>query len=262
MLLSKSPWERWRGTGRRICLATWSIAIFPWGSGSQAPALYVADVGHGTAAILHLPGAQTWLFDAGSRDRPGVARGALAPLLRWLDVSRLQVALSHGDSDHAGALPWLQERFPPVTWMGALPAQWMERLPHDCQVLDLQGGRLELGTEETGLTLIRGLDESGNEGSRSLEIRSGGQKWLLCGDAEGDGLARQLRAGSIRGPYDLVLFPHHGSETPWLEEFLAAALPREVWFSAATRPVVADELDRRGIPWRCTARDGPLHWPN
>ena len=218
-------------------------------------------MGHGTCSLLRAPGGETWIFDAGSRDGSLVARRVLVPLLRELEVGHPGVVLSHAETDHAGALPWLVERYPPRAWLGAIPAQVPERLPHDCARIDVESGRLELDPGGEGgleLALLRGLHEAGNEGSRSLEVRLGALRLLLCGDAEGPGLARQLRQGLLRGPYDLVLFPHHGSETPWLAAFLTATQPREIWFSCAGRPAVADELERRGIPWRSTAESGTL----
>ncbi len=255
--------ERWL----RLAALCWGIAICPWWRGPRDVELYVLDVGNGTAAVLRAPGELTWIFDAGSRDRTGVARSALAPLLRELDVGPVGVALSHADADHARALPWLIERYPPSIWLGSLTAQLKERLPHSCLQVDLERGRLDgtLGSGadgSEGWSLLRGQSTSGNEGSRSLEFRLGGRSILLCGDAEASGLAAQLRLGAIRGPYSVVLFPHHGSETPWLTPFLDATLPGEIWISASDRPQVASELDRRGLNWKCTSRDGPLeaHW--
>ncbi len=264
MFIAGGTLPTWQARARRLCLLSWGLLLLPWWKGTDAPEIYAADVGHGTAVLMRLPGAGTWLFDAGSRDRIGVARQALLPLLRSLDCAQLNIALSHGEADHAGALPWLIERFPPGQWLGALPSPIAQRLPPGAEHLDLEFGRLSLrfpGLAPAGveLTLIRGQTGGGNEGSRSLEVRVGNERWLLCGDAEGSGLAQQLRGGLLRGPYDLVLFPHHGSETPWLAEFLGATQPRQVWFSCSGRPPVADELDRRGIPWSSTADLGPLH---
>ena len=103
-----------------------------------------------------------------------------------------------------------------------------ERLAHDCERIDLRRGRTRLASsadDDFDAYLLRGLEQAGNEGSRSVEVRSGGRRILLCGDAEGEGLLRQLKAGHLEGPYDLVLFPHHGSETPWLGPFLDATRP-------------------------------------
>jgi competence protein ComEC len=246
----------------RLVLAGWSLLILPWRGPPKELEVYALDVGSGTAVVVRAPGSPCWLFDAGSRDRTGVARSAVAPLLRELDVGRVAVALSHGESDHAGALPWLVERYPPELWAGALPAHLDERLPHSTPRLDLEQGRLELGrgpsSSELELALLRGQPGAGNEGSRDLELRWHERSLLLCGDAEQAGRGRMLVAGLVRGPYDLLLFPHHGSDTPWLTPLLEAAEPAEVWFSAGGEPAVARELTRRGQPWASTELRGAL----
>ena len=250
---------------RRLLLAAallgLGLALAPWPQARGRLELAVLDVGHGTCALVRSPAGEVWIFDAGTRDGPRAVRDALLPRLRAWDPGRPGIALSHEHEDHSGALPWIVERHPPRAWLGALPARVAERLPHDALHLDLERGRsarLTSDAEDLELVLLRGLAEEGNEGSRNLELSSRGARLLLCGDAEGPGLARLLRADVLRGPYDVVLFPHHGSETPWLGPFLEVTRPGEVWFSAAERPPVADELDRRGIPWRCTALEGDL----
>jgi len=261
VLIAAARRDRLGAVAARGSCVLWGVLLVPWCSGPRGLELHALDVGHGTAVVLRAPGAGTWLFDAGSRDRRGVAREAVAPLLRALDVGQVRIALSHGESDHAGALPWLIERYPPRLWLGALPARLDARLPHDCPRVDLETGRSTIkggANGELELTLVRGLTEDGNEGSRSLEVAWRGRRLLLCGDAEAGGLARQLRSGDLRGPYEITLFPHHGSETDWLAAFLRATLPGTVWFSAGERPPVLDELERRGVPWRSTHAEGPL----
>ena len=109
------------------------------------------------------------------------------------------------------------------------------------------------------LRLLRGLARPGNEGSRALEVSWGGHRLLLCGDAEGDGLRASLDDGTLDGPCKLLLFPHHGSDTPLLGPLLEAAEAEEVWVSCGEEPALAREFDRRGLQWQGTYRDGPLH---
>ncbi|MFT7668492.1 MAG: competence protein ComEC [Planctomycetota bacterium] len=260
-------WACTRGTTRqvwfRLSAASWGVALLPWWRGATELELYVLDVGNGTATVVRAPGEPCWIFDAGSRDRPRVARGALAPLLRELDVGRVAVALSHADSDHAGALPWVIERYPPSLWLGALPAHIAERLPRDCAQFDIAQGRLQGHSgppRQDGFSwaLLRGMEAEGNEGSRSLELQFEDTNILLCGDAEGDGLSRQLLLGVIRGPYEVVLFPHHGSESAWMTPFLEATQPGEIWLSCSGKAQIAEELERRALTWRSTAVHGPL----
>ncbi|MCB9914349.1 MAG: ComEC/Rec2 family competence protein [Planctomycetes bacterium] len=247
---------RWR----RLACVAWGAALLPWRGPTRALEVYALDVGHGTAVLVRAPDGPAVLFDAGSRDRRGVGRDAVAPLLRELDVGRLVVVCSHSEADHAGALPWLVERWPPLLWGGALPARLGERLPHAAPRVDLAAGRVPLDPGAAGwsATLVRGLAELGNEGSRDLELRWRGRRLLLCGDAEERGRARTLELGLLTGPCDLLLLPHHGSDTPWLGPLLAATRPARVWTSAGARPALADELERRGLAWRSTHAEGAL----
>jgi len=246
----------------RAALVAWAALLVPWNAAPAGIELWALDVGHGTAVALRGPGVPCAIFDAGSRDRPRVAQEALRPLLARWEVARAWVVLSHPDRDHAAALGWLVERYPPELWAGALPAPLDERLPHTCTRLDLERGRVLLtGPASPGLRLElwRGLpEERGNEGSRTLAASLGAERVLLCGDAELAGLEAQLGPSGLRGPFRMVLFPHHGSQTPLLGRFLARVLPLEVWVSSAAEPPVAREIIRRGLTLRCTAWDGPL----
>ena len=174
---------------------------------------------------------------------------------------------SHTDRDHLGALGWVAERWPPELWAGALPAHLDERLAHAAARLDITQGALELPVSGRArgaltLTLLRGVEEGGNEGSRSLLVEYGEHRALLCGDAEGHGLEAMLRLEAMGGPVDLLLFPHHGSRTPLLGALLEATSPALVWVSCSGRPPVAAELDGRGVPWRGTGQGAlALDWP-
>ncbi|MDP6409419.1 MAG: ComEC/Rec2 family competence protein [Planctomycetota bacterium] len=251
-----------RRAGRASAVA-WGLALLPWTRGPSGLEVWALDVGNGTAVCLRAPGEDCWLFDAGSRDRPGVARSALAPALAAWDVGALSVVLSHPHRDHDGALDWVVERYPPRTWAGALPPRLARRLPPAARRTDLLRGSLDLlrpAAEDGGLslTLLRGKPGDGNEGSRSLEVGWAGERLLLCGDADADGLEALLARGELVGPHARLLLPHHGADSDWLGRLLVASDPRAVWVSASQRPPAADELERRGVPWSCTADAGPL----
>jgi competence protein ComEC len=251
----------------RTAAIAWSCLLLPWQVEPAGLELAALDVGHGTAVAFRAPGVGTWIFDAGSKDRSGVGPDALAPLLAHWDPGRVAIVLSHDQADHASGLPWLVERFSPWLAGGAVSARFAERLPHAALRLDLEQGRLRIPSAASAggleLELTRGCGAQGNEGSRSLLLRWEGRSALLSGDAEGVGLAPILAVSGPRAAVDLLLAPHHGSHAPQLGALLEALEPREVWISATGHPPIAAELDRRGIAWRSTARDGPLSvaWP-
>jgi competence protein ComEC len=161
--LTHAPWIA------RVAAFAWIALLVPWSATPARVQIQALDVGAGTAVVIEGPGLGTWVFDAGSRDRPDVAREALGPLLRRLDPGPVGIVLSHSDRDHESALPWLVERFPPRAFAGALPAHLAERLPHGCALIDLATGRARLpalsgGAASVDLWRERALDVEGNEG--------------------------------------------------------------------------------------------------
>ncbi|QDV08299.1 ComEC family competence protein [Planctomycetes bacterium Poly30] len=244
--------------------------------------VHVLDVGNGTAVVVRAPGEPTWIVDAGSRDRVGVARSAVAPLLRSLDVGRLCISLSHDDSDHAGALPWIVRRWPARAWVGPRPtleeATGVDADPlAGIRRIPLRPGVQRVTDRRAALQIlaVHGGDFDSNESSSMLDVRwtppkgaEDGRTWrvILSGDAEGHGLAAMLHAtGSTPahlepGPVDALLLPHHGSATRHLGWLLDHLQPREVWVSGSDPPVQREELERRGLPVRSTAEFGAFVW--
>jgi competence protein ComEC len=247
----------------RSAAAMWCALLLPWTPAPDRLELVALDVGHGTAVAMRAPGPVYWLFDCGSRDRTRVVQDALGPLLARWEVRELHVALSHTDRDHAGGLDWVVERYGVGSWIGALSAPLGERLPHTAPRWDIELGLLRVPCTENpalALTLLRGCNAPGNEGSRSLLVEFGGRSALLSGDAQDDGLHGLLALEPIDRPCDLLLCPHHGAQSPWLGALLDACRPREVWISASARAPAEPEVERRAINLALTRRDGPLTW--
>lgn len=255
-----------RSRATRLVAIAWGALLLPWTARPNGLELHALDVGAGTAVVWRAPGAGTWIFDAGSRDRPDVARQAVMPLLAAWDVGSIHVVLSHSDRDHDGALPFVAERIPVAAWLGAVPTHAGEHFPHAPLAFDVDEGRARVlrgagARAAVEVALDRPLCAPGNEGSRSLRIRWGEDEIVLCGDAEEEGLARWLASSAPRAGVRLLLLPHHGSEGPYLGELLRRTTPREIWVSAGPDLASARELERRaatGHTWRWTARDGPL----
>lgn len=289
--------SRWRLPGSllaRLCAGLFAAAILPWPSSGtravgvqrtirpvpQALEVHVLDVGDGNAIVARAPGSRIILFDAGSRDRIGVASRAVAPLLTAMDAGAIDVVLSHNHTDHYRALPWIARRWAPRRWFGAVPetsehrsfhvpfaeSAIVETITHGSRAVDF-GGRLRGH-------LVRGGPFEGNEGSSMLDLRwTGpepkpiGYRVVLSGDAEGQGLAAMLRGDGSGpwlepGPVDALLLPHHGSSSRHLGWLLDHLSPGEVWISSSGAPgaETLKECARRGIVVRVTAEGGPIFW--
>jgi len=249
--------------GAGCAFALSGAVLLPWSAHPARLEVFALDVGHGTAVLVRAPGLAPILFDAGSRDRPGLAREALGPLLAKLEPARLWVVLSHPDRDHWLALPWLAERLPPERWIGPDPVALGVFLPAGVSREDLAPGRLELvapGAGPTAAAVLRGSPREDNEGSRHLLLSAGDSRVLLLGDAVGAGLASLLDGGHLPPAVDLMLVPHHGSFGRHAATLLRAVDADRLWVSVEREPPLAEELDRRRASWAWTGRDGPLVW--
>ena len=260
-LRTGQPPSRPAALHRALAGGAWAAALLPWTLAPRGLELVALDVGHGTAVLLRGPSGQPWIFDGGTRDRIGLYRQAMDPLLDAWDGGPPRVVLSHGDRDHWSALVELASRRPPAAWAGHLPEELADALPANDERLDLSAGRVEL-SREAGLVLalLRGRPGPGNEGSRSLVLEDGAGRplALLTGDAEQEGLAELLVAELLDGPLEVLLLPHHGSDSPHLGPLLEATGPEQVWISAGGPPQLEAELVRRGLTPRQTHLEGPL----
>ena len=244
----------------RSGLGAAGLTLLPWTAAPQGLEVVACDVGHGTAVAVRAPGRPIVVFDGGSRDRGGVATRGLGPLLRRWDAGRVVFVLSHDHRDHAGALPWLSQRWEPLLWLGSsMNAAIASRAPLAARRLDLKPGtsHLVLGGD-LELEVGRGGSSPGNEGSRHLRIRWFGREVLLLGDAVEDGLAECLDRGTLDGPVDLLLLPHHGGASPHLGELLDVARPALTWASCSRTPAARAVTARAGVPLRTTRESGPL----
>ncbi len=259
----------WSDLGRRLAFATCGAALLPWSLAPRGMELAALDVGHGTALVLRTPTQRVWVFDAGTRDRNSLERGALGPQLAAWETAELSIATSHWDKDHVSAVPWLVQRWPVNDWVR----------PSDLDALHLAtgartrtwepgAGALTLTSDAGALRLefVSGARHSAEPNERSLaaRVRGWGACVVLTGDAREAGVDAWLEAWAqtetAPARADLLVWPHHGDPTERASELLDALRPAEVWISAARRGAIGPELQRRGLAVRSTASEGPLHF--
>jgi competence protein ComEC len=207
-------------------------------------------VGHGTCAVLELPGGQTILYDAGSLDSPEHATQIIASYLWERGINRIDaLVLSHADIDHYNAVPGLLERFPvgvtyvspmmfdPVAAMGNLAAPKYLR-----EVLERSGvplrevwmnDRLAVADPRVGIAVLHppqhGMLGRDNANSILLAVEYAGRRFLLPGDLESPGLERVMADPPM--DCDVLLAPHHGSEQSDPPGFAAWSTPEWVVMS-------------------------------
>lgn len=187
--------------------------------------LAVLDVGQGSAAVVRTR-TRALVFDTGPVFRSGfhTARAVVDPFLRRAGVSRLDaLILSHGDSDHAGGARWLARRYPVRRVLAGEPDGGEPCLEGERWTWD--GVRFQI------LHPPRGMPYRGNASSCVLRVAGAGGSALLTGDITRVVERRLVAVHREALEADILLAPHHGSDTSSSPPFIAAVAPEWVVFS-------------------------------
>jgi competence protein ComEC len=238
------------------------------------------DVGQGDATLVTLPDGRALLVDAGGI--PGTAfdvgSRVVAPALRLLGVRRLEeLIVTHADPDHVGGALGVVRAFGPAVIREGAPVP-----PHQ-GLRALAGWAAGSGaawrTVQAGdVDRIAGVEirvlhppmpdwerqRVRNDDSIVLELRFGEVSIVLPGDI-GREPERSLAPRLALAPLVVLKAPHHGSATSSTAEFLQAAHPAVVVFSAGREnrfghpaPAVVDRYRSRRAAIFRTDQEGAV----
>jgi competence protein ComEC len=203
------------------------------GSGSLPPGAFelrVFDVGHGLA-VLARTRSGVMLYDAGPSWPGGdAAAWSVLPAMRALGVRRLDaLVVSHGHADHMGGAASVLAAYPDTPYWSGYGAERAE------------GGRCRDGiswrwdgVRFSMLHPVEGFRGGVNDGSCVMLIEGPGGRALLTGDIEARA-ERALLRRHPRLPADVVVAPHHGSQTSSGPPLVASSRPEWVVFSTNWR---------------------------
>ena len=237
------------------------------------------DVGQGDATLMVLPDGRAVLVDAGGFPAAPLQDPADGPAFDVGDgVQSLDTfVLTHADPDHIGGAPGVLRVFPPrAVWEGVPvpPHEALNALVTISNRLRAEWRTLQAGdrVRMAGVDIVAlhpplpdwERQRVRNDDSVVLDARFGSISIILPGDVGREGetrAVRHLEAASIR----LLKAPHHGSATSSTSEFLAAAGPAAVIFSAGRTnrfghpaPAVVDRYRALGATMFSTAQDGAV----
>lgn len=226
--------------------------------------LTVLDVGQGLAAVVRTAD-HVLIYDSGPRFRSGGDTGRLVvtPFLDDLGLESIdRLIVSHADLDHAGGAASIVASRPVKSVLAgetALPGL-------DAPVFPCRAGmRWEWdGVQFALLHPARDGSASGNDASCVLEVTAGSRRLLLTGDI-GAAVERQLVASGLLTKSEVVVIPHHGSDTSSSAALVAALSARYAVASAGyanrwsmPRPDVVRRWTRSGATLLTTADDGAV----
>lgn len=217
--------------------------------------LHVLDVDQGSAVVMQ-QGAYAMLIDTGANWELGgnMAQRVILPFLQHHNLTPQLAFVSHTDNDHNGGVDLLKQQYPQLRWFGSgsgspcvagQSGQW--RRVH-WQVLHPR-------------TVT---NNAHNDDSCVLLLTIHGTRVLLPGDIT-KRAERQLLAHAANVKADILVLPHHGSNSSSEGYFLTAVAPQYAIASRGRNNAygmvaegVKQRLQRLGIPLFDTAKGGQL----
>jgi competence protein ComEC len=230
LLLPRGTPARWLGALLFLPLL-WPARALP---AAEVAEVTVLDVGQGLSVLVRTR-SHALLFDAGPANARGLDYGAsvVVPALRALGVRRLDaISASHADNDHAGGLAAVRAAFPAARVLA--PAG--SGIPEAAACLRDDAWHWD-GVDLRVLHPPPLMPYARNDSSCVLRIEAGGHAALLPGDIGRHVEHRLVREQPAALRADLLLVPHHGSDTSSSAAFVARVAPR--W------AVVASGADNR-----------------
>jgi len=205
--------------------------------------LTVLDVGQGSAAVIQTQN-HVAVFDAGAKfsDKLDAGSSVVLPYLRSQGIQSLDyLIISHGDADHIGGAQVILDTLPETGVIG----KDIENLIASKKQYCVEGDSWHwdgvdfvfLSPAAAGLSQdkIRVKRYQRNNQSCVLQVSSKAGSVLFTGDIEKRTEQNLLIRYGRQLDSDILLVPHHGSNTSSTAEFIAAVDPEISIFSAGYR---------------------------
>ncbi|HET7586962.1 MAG TPA: DNA internalization-related competence protein ComEC/Rec2 [Gammaproteobacteria bacterium] len=220
---------RWLGAVMVAPLVLAPRAVPPVGGFDLA----LLDVGQGLSAVVRTH-SHTLIFDTGPDFGSGSDTGELVvvPYLRSLDIRKPDILLvSHGDSDHAGGAESVLKAFSDLRVITSA----REDFPGAAACVAGQEWRWDGVTFRILNPPTAEGNSSDNDRSCVLKIEAAGGSALLTGDIEKDAEYRLVADDPALLDSDVLVAPHHGSESSSSIAFVRAVTPEFVLFPVGYR---------------------------
>ncbi len=251
----------WPGRHVTLLAAFALVSVRVPGPPDSCADIRMLDVGQGLAVVVRTR-QRVLLYDTGAAFPGGsdMASRVVLPYLTAQGIRRIdRLVVSHSDIDHAGgAIPLLAG-----IEVGQVLAGEPDALAGSAACRAGQAWQWD----GVGFSVLHPPGNgryAGNDASCVILVEAGDARLLLTGDIE-SGVERKLVAAGIPGRVDVVVVPHHGSDTSSSNGFV-----RFIWADAAI--VSAGYGNRWGLPkpgilerWRkagtevlTTSRDGAI----
>jgi competence protein ComEC len=222
------------------------------------------DVGQGLSAVLQTAN-HVLVYDTGAKfsSTSDAGLSVLVPFLRHQGIDKLDtLVVSHGDNDHIGGVDSLIASMPIDKLLTSVPQQLRRYAPIQCkagQSWDWDGVKFAIISPQLDPFL------SDNDNSCVLQIQAQQGSALLTGDIEATAESWLVSTYGNKLKSDVLIAPHHGSQTSSSSSFLKAVRPNAILIPAGYRNPFGhphDEVLQRyrhmNTPWLNSSNEGAL----
>ncbi len=197
--------------------------------------LTVLDVGQGLSAVVQTTN-HLLVFDTGAKysKKYNMGNAVILPFLKNKAIKMIDILLiSHGDNDHIGGADSILEQIPVNKVLTSVPGQLSQYLPESCQA-----GQSWVWDQVLFEVLWPQLNKgflSDNNNSCVLKITSKRMRLLLTGDIEETTEILLTNKYGSQLQSDVLVAPHHGSNTSSTLVFLKQVQPTIVLIPSGYR---------------------------
>ncbi len=209
------------------------------------------DVGQGNAALVEFPGGKNMIIDGGGTfsSQFDVGERVVGPFLRTKRVRTIDyIVLTHPHPDHLGGLVFLVDTFNvKEVWTNGdsmqtdLFANWQRLISRrgipqrvfnvdGRHTFNINGVTIDIYSPDGGIGENSRPDSLLNRRSLVIGLSYGRRHFLFPGDIDAHRESELLQRGCILKS-DVLLSPHHGSNTSSTEGFIRAVAPKVAVFS-------------------------------
>jgi competence protein ComEC len=201
--------------------------------------LTILDVGQGSAAVIRTQ-HHVAVFDAGAKfsDKLDTGSGIVIPYLRSQGIKQLdRLIISHGDADHIGGAPAILEFYPDIEVIG----QDLANLNTENKKLCREGDSWRwdgvdfIFLSPAGEPLSTSGGKKRNNRSCVLRVSSESGSVLFSGDIEKKVEMQLVEKYGDNMATDVLIVPHHGSNTSSTLSFIQTVSPEVSVISAGYR---------------------------
>ena len=226
--------------------------------------LTLLDVGQGLSAVVQTA-SHTLIYDAGAKfsSTSDSGQSVIVPFLRSQSIDKVDtLIISHGDNDHIGGVDSLMTNYPADKLLTSVPTMLRRYSPTPCKA-----GQTWLWDEVIFSILSPADNEfsSDNDSSCVLQVKTSKNSLLLPGDIEAGAESRLVVTYQNNLNADVLIAPHHGSQSSSTSSFLTAVNPDIILIPAGYRNQfghphkdVIDRYQGMGIEWLNNADAGAI----